>query len=270
MANIHNYILKYVENLQSQGRYVFSLKEVKSEFNKVKTGNSLSMALLRLSQKGKIVSVKKGVYVIVPPEYAGSEILSPYLFINDMMKYSGREYYLGLLSAAAFHGAAHQQPQEICVVTTKPSIRTILVRGVKINFICRENIRLQGIEERKTDTGYIRISGPELTAVDLIQFRKRGGELIRVTEVIGELLDKLDSKKLKKLAHSHIPIPVIQRFGYILDNVFKEKLLADALFNAVKSRLKRLTALNPSYDISSFKSENRWKIIENTILEPEE
>jgi len=268
MADAHNYILRYVEKLQSKGRYVFTLKDIKKEFNKA--DNSLSMALLRLSKKGKIVSVKNGVYVIVPPEYSGSKILSPLLFVNDMMKYSGREYYLGLLSAAAFHGAAHQQPQDICVVTTKPSIRTIFVRGVKINFICRKNIRLQGIEERKTDTGYIRISGPELTAADLIQFRKRSGELTRVTEVIGELLDKIDSKKLIKIAHSHVSLPVIQRLGYILDNVFKRKALADALFNAVKNRLKRLTALNPSHNISGFTSGNRWKIIENTILEPEE
>jgi hypothetical protein len=31
-------------------------------------------------------------------------------FIDDLMRFLGQPYYVGLLSAAAIHGAAHQQP----------------------------------------------------------------------------------------------------------------------------------------------------------------
>jgi len=61
---MHNYISKYIDNLQSEGKYSFTLREIKSKFKK--NINTIRMSLLRLSKKGKIVSVKKGFYVIVP------------------------------------------------------------------------------------------------------------------------------------------------------------------------------------------------------------
>ena len=39
------------------------------------------------------------------------------LWIDDLMRFHHVPYYVGLLSAAALHGAAHQQPQEFQVVS---------------------------------------------------------------------------------------------------------------------------------------------------------
>jgi hypothetical protein len=49
------------------------------------------------------------------------------------MKYLGREYYVGLLNAAALHGSAHQQPQEFTVITNTSNLRNTLKKGIKIN-----------------------------------------------------------------------------------------------------------------------------------------
>jgi hypothetical protein len=38
------------------------------------------------------------------------------LFIDDMMKSLNKRYYVGLISAAALHGAAHQKPMEYYVI----------------------------------------------------------------------------------------------------------------------------------------------------------
>lgn len=43
------------------------------------------------------------------------------------MKFLGQPYYVGLLSAAALHGAAHHQPQEFQVVTNKQFRPAVLV-----------------------------------------------------------------------------------------------------------------------------------------------
>jgi len=265
---MYNYLLKHLEHLQSKGRYAFTLQELKEKFRK--KDSSISMALLRLSKKEKIITVKKGFYVIIPPEYSGNKMLSPYLFINDMMEYSGKKYYLGLLTAAVFHGASHHQPQEIYVITTQPSMRAVTVNKLKINFVCRKKINVDGLEERKTDTGYIKISGPTLTALDLIQLNKNVGGLNRVVEVIGELVNKIDSRQFKKLAMDGIPISVFQRLGYILEHMLKKRKIADSLWAVFGKRLKRHIALNPVKQITGYKSNNRWKIIENDILEIEE
>jgi len=264
---MHNYISKYIDNLQSEGKYSFTLREIKSKFKK--NINTIRMSLLRLSKKGKIVSVKKGFYVIVPPDYSKSGILSPLLFVNDMMNNVNKKYYVGLLSAAVFHGATHYQPQELYVVTVKPALRHISVKGIKINFVIKSVLPLGNIQEQKTDTGFINISEPEMTAVDLIQFEKKIGGLSRATNIINEILEKLDSKKFKKLLKCNIPIAVLQRFGYILENILKKKELADSLYKVLHKKINRIMPLDYSSGVKGFKCKNRWKIIENKNIEIE-
>ena len=97
-------------------------------------------ALKRLSKKGKIVSIHKGFYLIISAPYANRGILPPALFMDSLMNFLKRPYYVGLLSAAALYGAAHQQPQEYFVVTDFPVLRPAHKKGLKVNFISKKNI----------------------------------------------------------------------------------------------------------------------------------
>ena len=91
-------------------------------------------------KKSRICSVRRNFYVIIPPEYLSQRILPPTLFIDDLMKFAEKPYYVGLLNAAGFYGASHQQPQEFFVVTVKPALRTVSVRGIIINFVITNKI----------------------------------------------------------------------------------------------------------------------------------
>ncbi|MFT4155529.1 type IV toxin-antitoxin system AbiEi family antitoxin domain-containing protein, partial [Parafilimonas sp.] len=134
----------------------------------------------RLSEKEKIVSVFKGYYVIVSPQYFSKGILPFALFIDGLMKFLERKYYVGLLNAAALHGAAHQQPQEYFVVTEYPVLRPTNKKGIKINYISTRQLPPATlIEKKKTETGYINVSNPVLTAIDLVNYEKRIGGLSR-------------------------------------------------------------------------------------------
>ncbi|HAK94450.1 MAG TPA: hypothetical protein DCM87_05480, partial [Planctomycetes bacterium] len=109
---------RWVEKLQSEGRYTFARQEAQ-----VKTGRGFvaaQSALRRLKRQGRIVSPKRGFYVVVPPEYRAAGSPPASWFIDDLMRHIGQPYYVGLLSAAAIHGAAHQQPMVFQVVTGKP------------------------------------------------------------------------------------------------------------------------------------------------------
>jgi hypothetical protein len=50
-----------------------------------------------------------GVAVVVPPEYREAGCPPASWFIHDLMRFLGQPYYVALLTAAAIHGAAHQQ-----------------------------------------------------------------------------------------------------------------------------------------------------------------
>lgn len=265
-----NYLLNYINNLQSKGKYSFSLNELRSSFPGI-SYNSIKKAIWRLVSKKRIAAVRKKFYVIIPIEYLNSGILPPILFIDEMMRFINHRYYISMLSSAVIHGATHQQPQELFVVTERPVIRDINKAGIRIRYLIKKEFILKGIIEQKTDTGYVKISSPELTAFDLIQFQRQSGGLNRSVSIINEMIDKIDPENLKRIAvNKYIPCSVVQRLGYILENVISNKIISDKLFNAVAKRIKRRIALNPSKKINGFSSCNRWKIIVNMKPEVEE
>jgi hypothetical protein len=90
--------------------------------------------------------------------------------MDNFMKYLNRSYYVGLLSAAALYGAAHQQPQEYFDITDFLVLRPSHKKGLKVNFISKRNIESRLMNERKTESGYLKVSSQVLTASDLVQF----------------------------------------------------------------------------------------------------
>ena len=53
---------------------------------------------------------RRGFYLIVDPGHRELGALPATAWIDDLMRFHGVPYYVGLLTAAALHGAAHQQP----------------------------------------------------------------------------------------------------------------------------------------------------------------
>ena len=161
-------ILKWIDLLQSRGVNAFSLEIVAKELPDY-TATAIKRALSRLSEKGKILSIYKGYYLIIPPQYANKGILPPSLFLDGLMQHLNRPYYVALLNAAAYHGASHQQAQEFFVVSNFPVMRPSLKKDLKINYISIKTIPEKLLEKKKTETGYLKVSAPALTATDLIQ-----------------------------------------------------------------------------------------------------
>src|ERR1700730_10005013 len=97
---------QYVENLAASGRYTFTTAEARSALG----ATSAKFALSRLARQGAIASPARGFYVIVPPEYRWPGSLPAEQFIPALMENLRLPYYAGLLTAAQYHGAAHQRP----------------------------------------------------------------------------------------------------------------------------------------------------------------
>lgn len=262
----YNYLLHYIEDLQSKGRYTFSLDQVREKFKDMNS-EAIRSGLYRLSRKNKIASIHKGFYVIVPPEYVSRGLMPVVSFIDQLMSYLKKPYYVSLLSAAALHGAAHQQPQEYFVMVEAPVLRSKLTKGHKINFIGKKKILSDGIISKKTQTGYIKVSGPELTALDIVLFESRIGGLNRVATLLDELLDEVDPEKLKVLLKKDIPIAIVQRLGYLSDKVLGKKKIAASLRNWIKNKKLLRVPLEAGGKRSEFPVDADWKIIVNA--EPE-
>ena len=261
----YQYLLTFIETLQKIGRYTFSIEELRSEF--IVSQAALQLSLNRLIRKNRIVSVHRGFYVIVPPEYQASGILPTDQFINDLMHYLKRPYYIGLLEAAAMHGAAHQQPQESYVVTVFPNMRPLKKNGLKINFITKTAFPKLGIEDKKTVTGYFKISNPVLTAYDLVYFEKRAGGMTRVAEVLSELAEIIKPRDFQLLAKIPVAITAIQRLGYLLEYVVDFPKLSALMYNIMSQHIHFQIPLSTSKSKLGFPSDNRWKVTVNTSIE---
>lgn len=266
--NIPSKISEWIDGLLSKGRTAFSLNEARRTFSKqseVATMRSLN----RLSRKEKIISIHKGYYLIIPPQYGSRGILPPATYIDGLMKFLQRPYYVGLLNAAAFYGAAHQQPQDFFVVTNYPQLIPTVKKGLRVTYISKNRIAEGLLENRKTESGYVKVSSPELTAADLIQFERRIGGLDRATAVLSELAEEMKPEKFNKLYFENVSIATIQRLGYLLEAILKKERLAAALYEKIKQmklELYRLP-LKASGKIKGLSADKKWKVIVNTDIE---
>ena len=99
-------ISAYIDSLEARGRYHFTTDEVAKALGVTPVAARASVP--RQRQKGRIAAPHRGFFVVVPPEYRLLGCLPAEQFVPQLMKHLGLAYYVGLLSAAALHGAAHQ------------------------------------------------------------------------------------------------------------------------------------------------------------------
>lgn len=204
----------YMDRLLSNGQVAFTSDEAKQVLG-LKHRAFLDAAE-RQQRQQRLIGLRHGFYVVVPPQYLSWGAPPPAWYIDDLMRHEGHAYYVALLKAAELHGATHQAVMEFQVATEKrlPKIRA--GRSI-ITFHYRKNIAAvqNGIEKRKTETGYMSISSPELTVLDLVRYPRASGGIDNIATIVADLGGKLDIAKLAGLA-PQFELSVIQRLGYLL------------------------------------------------------
>jgi predicted transcriptional regulator of viral defense system len=254
----------YVDRLQSSGQYSFRKSDI---HHRLKLSDSaINSALNRLIKKHRIAMIRQGFYTIIPLEYRNMGVLPAAWFIHQLMDYLGRPYYVALLSAAAIHGAAHQQPQEFQVITDQ-SVRAIHANGLRVKFFKKSNADFKkGVQQVKTESGYVDVSGPELTALDLIRYVRGVGGISRVSSVLEELSEKINPGKLLEAARRESNLPYIQRLGYILDLVGSENVTLK-LHGWLREKKPAKTPLEPGRAYRDADFDDKWKIYVNTDID---
>lgn len=254
---------EFLNLTRSRGRHSFGLEELKQSLQV--SDKAVNQALYRAKVRKKIAQVRKGFYAILSPEYTKQGMVPPPLFIDDMMKMLNRRYYVGLISAAALHGAAHQQPMEYFVITQKPALRDIKNKKLKINFYVKKDWSSESVIQKKTDAGYLNVSSPELTALDLLFYLDAVSLNITVT-ILKELIQEMKPADLQKTASKYPQVAAIQRLGYLLDKELKSEKLGAVLLKVLKDKnVYPVTLSNNKTKNGSL--DEKWKVINNTNIE---
>jgi predicted transcriptional regulator of viral defense system len=255
----------YIEQRLQGMQYSFSKDEALKETGL--TDNAFRMAVSRLKKKNRLISPRRGFYVIVPPQYQQRGAPPASFFIDPMMNYLEEDYYAGILSAADIYGASHHAPQQFQVVVSR-QIQEIKIERLHIVFVTNKHLDEIPVTKRNTETGQMKVSTPEATALDLIYYDDRAGHLDNVATVLDDLAESLDSEELLKVAKNYHSRSSVQRLGYILEFLgHEEKVtsLADWLKEQEPSRVPLST-----YDDRSKGERNRtWEVIVNRELHPD-
>lgn len=260
-------LLTFVVDLQRRGKYWFSKKQAIDTLQI--TDLSFKKAVFRLIKNKQITRIKRDFFVIVPPEYYHLGVLPAEWFIDAWMTYNNQQYYIALLTAASLHGAAHQQPQEFQVMVDKP-LRKIVAGKLSIRFLCKKNLFQTPIQQIKTNTGYIKVSTPESTAFDLIQYIKSAGNLGSITTILNELSEKINSKILVEIAGKcNLELAYVQRLGFILDYIGKGDMV-EPLQNWLSKKNPPYVLLSSNQKNDIIKRDSKWKILVNDIIEADQ
>ena len=226
-------ISDWIRNREIRGKATFSIADVKGAFAE-RPSKSINTELSRQVSRGRVQSVYRGFYVIVPVQYQLKGVVPPAYYVDGLMDYVGKPYYVGLLSAAAMHGATHQRAMKTQVMTVVPRIKESGKNSL-LDWNYRQEIPEAFVVKKNAEIGTLRYSGPELTAADLVQFASHVGGYQRVATVLAELVDSVDMEKAGELLR-FTTVATIQRFGYLLEYVLSRQDLADALFQVLKTQ----------------------------------
>lgn len=252
----------FVEDLQARGRYCFTRAEALRSLNRSQV--AVEAMLRRLKHRGRIASPRRGFYVIVPTEYRDAGCPPASWFIDDLMRFLAQPYYVGLLSAAAIHGAAHQQPMVFQVVTDRPT-RPARAGRVHIAFHMSTRMSVARTTAVQTETGSMRVSTPESTAFDLVRFPRAAGHASNIATVLSELAERMQPRALAQLADAY-GTPEIQRLGYLLE-VAGQRHLAEPLEKGLQGRRVRRVVLAPHGSKRSGPVDARWRLVRNVEVE---
>jgi predicted transcriptional regulator of viral defense system len=255
---------QYLEDLQKRGRHHFSTDEAVRAMG----GSVIATraALRRLKVKGEIADPHRGFHVIVPPEYRDVGCVPADQFVPQLMEYLAEPYYGALLSAAAYHGAAHQKPQVFQVMLQRRR-RHIECGQVRVEFTSRRDMAKTTVMERNTTRGILRVASPAATALELVGYAEHAGGLSNVATVLSELAESINAEVLVAEARRS-PVAWAQRLGYLLARVGASDL-AGALDPVTAERKLFSVALEPSVPMTGHPTDSRWRLAINTNVEPD-
>ncbi len=257
-------LLSFIDDLQARGRYTFTLEELR--VNELGSRADRPQLLRRLWRNRSVTSPKRGFYVIVPSEYRSAGSPPASWFVDDLMRYLGQPYYVGLLSAAAIHGAAHQQPIRFQIVTNQVT-RSVINGRVRIDFHVNQAIEALSVDSVQTETGYMRVATVEITAFDLVKYVRHAGGLSNVATVLIELVELIDASKLEIYCDLY-PTTTTQRLGHLLDEISATRH-ANVLYQQLQKRRYRATPLTPGKSTTKQMTVSRFGVIVNDEIEPD-
>jgi predicted transcriptional regulator of viral defense system len=209
----------YLDQQLERGRAYFSRQEALSALGLAP--RNLAAGIGRLIRKRRLANPRHGFYLILRPEDRTVGAPDPARWIDPLMKHQGVDYRISLLRAAAFHGSSHQAAMVFQVIVPK-QLRDFEIGRHRLQFVYQaphafaEANRPEWLAQLKSEAGFAKVAGVELTLLDCARYLHRAAGINGVARIAKDVGGKADPRKLAKLAGAYENSSV-RRLGYLLE-----------------------------------------------------
>jgi hypothetical protein len=128
---------------------------------------------------------------------------------------------VGILRAAAFHGASHQSAMVFQVIVPK-QLRAFEIGRHRLQFVyqaptafIKTNVP-DWLAQMKSEAGFAKVSGVELTLLDCARYFHKAAGISGVAQIARDIGARAEPRKLAKAAMSY-ENSAVRRLGYLLD-----------------------------------------------------
>ncbi len=260
----------YLKQLRKSGQISFTADQAAKDLQTSKS--NILVAVSYVKKQGDLISPAKGFYAIVPPEHQKFGCIPAEELIPILTKHLRINYYSGLLTAAMYHGATHQKPNSFQIISDKQIKRELHFGDVRIKFFYKKSLKDLPLDDVVVRSGYLKISSPELTAMDLLLYPDPSGGINHTATVLSEIIEQINPQKLVDLAKHSKGTSWLQRLGYILEKIDTENnehrdLVVNAILDYLSNQKLGFVSLVPEISPKGYNRCQKWKIIENTTVE---
>ena len=225
--------------------------------------------LSTLASSGWIEIIKRGVYAVRSPLYAGE--VPPFVIAAALVQPSAISHW----SACAHHGFTSQIPAIVQASTPKnivtpemrggaahsPRGRAVWqAAGLEFEFIHVGAKQFWGFERIWANAWQqVDITDPERTALDLFIRPEIFGGLSAAMEILEDALSSIQIPRLVEYARKHDTGSVIKRLGWALESL---RVPVQTLSPLLDYPVKRFYPLEPRLSPTG-QANPRWKVIDN-------
>ncbi len=248
-----------LSELARQNKAIFTARDAKAILKE-----NAYLTLHQLKRKKWILTIKGGLYAIVPLDIgikgAESFIVHDFVIASHLTK----PYYIGFWSALNYHGLSDQIPKSVFICTTRAK-KPVSVLNSRFVFVQLTKAKFVGIEKAVIEGRNINISNKDKTLVDCLDHPEHAGGIDEIGKAIYFNHEELSFGKIREYGLKSQSVAVFKRLGFLLEATgLLEKYIAT--FEGV-----RLTEGYPVLDklgAKRGKYSEKWKLLVNADINP--
>ncbi|OGS23489.1 MAG: hypothetical protein A2297_01685 [Elusimicrobia bacterium RIFOXYB2_FULL_48_7] len=216
--------LKFLENAVATYGVIVTFEQL-SKISTDKQRQSVRNFTSKLSKKGWLVRIKRGVYFVAGIESLGFSGLSVYK--TAQLLCAG--CYVSFEAALQYHGMFDQGLKVIRSVSTN-ACKAKEIENVVYEFVKARGGLFYGFSEQRVENYLVKIASPEKAILDILCFGRSVHSADLVLEKLKAYKDDLDLSRFKEYC-SRQPVTVKRILGFLFD---KAGIDSGFVYDAVK------------------------------------